>query len=247
MASWLAADNIKFFQQSEMRDIAVAHLARQYGFTEGQEKTVNGTAVATMDEFARAVAGEVQSVQDRIAGLTLKVVHNRDFAENNEKSPYEFGQTLVNIPVDSPLFKDALLGAALEQSAFAESFEVDELIADADPAEFDAIVLPGGVANPDQLRTDEDAVGFVRTFAEGGRPVAAICHAPWTLIESGVVAGRRLTSWPSLKTDLRNAGATWVDDEVVVDGNLITSRNPDDLPAFCRQLVTSVGSTVGSA
>lgn len=129
----------------------------------------------------------------------------------------------------------------------AESFEVDELIADADPAEFDAIVLPGGVANPDQLRTDEDAVGFVRTFAEGGQPVAAICHAPWTLIESGVVAGRRLTSWPSLKTDLRNAGATWVDDEVVVDGNLITSRNPDDLPAFCRQLVTSVGSTVGSA
>ncbi len=121
------------------------------------------------------------------------------------------------------------------------------MIADADPAEFDAIVLPGGVANPDQLRTDEDAVGFVRTFAEGGRPVAAICHAPWTLIESGVVAGRRLTSWPSLKTDLRNAGATWVDDEVVVDGNLITSRNPDDLPAFCRQLVTSVGSTVGSA
>jgi protease I len=129
----------------------------------------------------------------------------------------------------------------------AESFEVDELIADADPAEFDAIVLPGGVANPDQLRTDQDAVRFVRTFAEGGRPVAAICHAPWTLIESGVVAGRRLTSWPSLKTDLRNAGATWVDDEVVVDGNLITSRNPDDLPAFCRQLVTSVGSTVGSA
>ena len=127
MASWLAADNIKFFQQSEMRDIAVAHLARQYGFTEGQEKTVNGTTVATMDEFARAVAGEVQSVQDRIAELTLKIVHNRDFAENNEKSPYEFGQTLVNIPVDSPLFKDALLGAALEQSAFAESFEVDEL------------------------------------------------------------------------------------------------------------------------
>lgn len=129
----------------------------------------------------------------------------------------------------------------------AESFEVDELIADADPAEFDAIVLPGGVANPDQLRTDEDAVGFVRTFVEGGRPVAAICHAPWTLIESGVVAGRRLTSWPSLQTDLRNVGATWVDDEVVVDGNLITSRNPDDLPAFCRQLVTSVGATVGSA
>ncbi len=108
----------------------------------------------------------------------------------------------------------------------AESFEVDELIADADPAEFDAIVLPGGVANPDQLRTDEDAVGFVRTFTEGGRPVAAICHAPWMLIESGVVAGRRLTSWPSLQTDLRNAGATWVDDEVVLTATSSRAATP---------------------
>lgn len=124
----------------------------------------------------------------------------------------------------------------------AESFEVDDTLADADPAEFDAIVLPGGVANPDQLRTDDDALRFVRTFADSGRTIAAICHAPWTLVDAGVVDGRRLTSWPSLTTDLRNAGATWVDEELVVDGNLVTSRKPDDLPAFCRQLVASVGS-----
>ena len=93
-------------------------------------------------------------------------------------------------------------------------------------------MLPGGVANPDALRTDEKAVAFVRGFFEAGKPVAAICHAPWTLIEADVVPGRTLTSWPSLQTDIRNAGGTWVDEEVVVDGNLVTSRNPDDLPAF---------------
>ena len=130
MAAWLSADNVKFFQQSEMRDIAVAHLARQYGFTEGTEKTVNGQTVTTLDDFAKAVSGEVQAVQDSIAELTLKLVHNRDFAESGESSPYELGRTLVNIPVDSPLFKDALLGAALEQSGFAEAFEVDELRGD---------------------------------------------------------------------------------------------------------------------
>jgi len=122
----------------------------------------------------------------------------------------------------------------------ADEFDVDQTIADADPSDFAAIVLPGGVANPDQLRTDEQAVGFVRDFAESGRPVAAICHAPWTLAEAGVVDGRRVTSWPSLQTDLRNAGATWVDEELVVDGNLITSRKPDDLPAFCDELVSSI-------
>jgi protease I len=96
---------------------------------------------------------------------------------------------------------------------------------------------PGGVANPDALRTDEDAVSFVRGFFEQDKPVAVICHGPWTLIEADVVRGRTLTSWPSLKTDLRNAGATWVDEEVHVDNGLVTSRNPDDLPAFCAKLV----------
>jgi len=107
----------------------------------------------------------------------------------------------------------------------------------ADVFDYDGLVLPGGVANPDTLRTDEDAVRFVQDFVAAGKPVAAICHAPWTLVEAGVLEGRRLTSWPSLQTDIRNAGATWVDEEVVRDGWLVTSRKPDDLPAFNRALV----------
>jgi protease I len=123
----------------------------------------------------------------------------------------------------------------------ADTFSVDKVVGDANVEEYDALVLPGGVANPDALRLDDDAVTFVRDFVGSGKPVAAICHAPWTLAEADVVSGRRLTSWPSLRTDLTNAGATWVDEELVVDGNLIPSRNPDDLPAFCDALVSAVG------
>ena len=119
----------------------------------------------------------------------------------------------------------------------ADTFAVDQEVGEADPDTFAALVLPGGVANPDALRLDEDAVAFVRTFVESGKPVAAICHAPWTLVEADVVRGKRVTSWPSLQTDLRNAGADWVDEEVVVDGNLVTSRKPDDLPAFNEKLL----------
>jgi protease I len=120
-----------------------------------------------------------------------------------------------------------------------DTFEVDDLVADADPTSYDGLVLPGGVANPDALRMDKQAVDFVRAFVESGRPVAAICHAPWTLVEAGVVRERTLTSWPSLQTDLRNAGANWVDEEVVVDGNLVTSRKPDDLPAFNQEMLAA--------
>jgi protease I len=119
----------------------------------------------------------------------------------------------------------------------ADTFKVDGKVADADASDFDGLVLPGGVANPDHLRMDEDAVSFVRAFFEAGKPVGAICHAPWTLIEAGVVDGLEVTSWPSLQTDLRNAGAKWVDKEVVVDRGLTTSRKPDDLPAFCDKIV----------
>ena len=118
------------------------------------------------------------------------------------------------------------------------SYEVDDLVSEADPTSYDGLVLPGGVANPDALRLDKQAVDFVRSFMTSGRPVAAICHAPWTLVEADVVRDRTLTSWPSLQTDLRNAGATWVDEEVVVDGNLVTSRKPDDLPAFNEEMLT---------
>jgi len=122
----------------------------------------------------------------------------------------------------------------------ADTFEVDQPVADADPATFDALVLPGGVANPDALRTDKGAVDFVRAFVDSGKVVAAICHAPWSLVEAGVLNGRTLTSWPSLQTDVRNAGGTWVDEEVVVDGNLVTSRKPDDIPAFNAKLIALV-------
>jgi protease I len=122
-----------------------------------------------------------------------------------------------------------------------DTFAVDQTVADADVASFAGLVLPGGVANPDALRMDEDAVELVKAFFEADKPVAAICHAPWMLVEAGVTDGRRLTSWPSLQTDLRNAGADWVDEEVVVDGNLVTSRKPDDLPAFNAELVALLG------
>ena len=122
----------------------------------------------------------------------------------------------------------------------ADTFVVDVPVGDADPATFDALVLPGGVANPDALRTDPDAVAFAKAFMDAGKPVAAICHAAWTLVEGDCVRGRTLTSWPSLQTDVRNAGGTWVDEEVVVDGNLISSRKPDDLKAFTDKLVAAL-------
>jgi protease I len=119
----------------------------------------------------------------------------------------------------------------------AQTFAVDRTVGDARAEDYDGLVLPGGVANPDQLRTDDAALEFVRAFVESGKPVGAICHAPWTLIDAGVVAERTLTSWPSLRTDLRNAGATWVDEQVHVEDGLITSRKPDDLEAFVAAIV----------
>ena len=115
--------------------------------------------------------------------------------------------------------------------------KVDAVVSSADPDEYGSLVLPGGVINGDFVRADADAVAFVRAFFDAGKPVAAICHAPWVLVEADVLRGRRTTSWPSLQTDLRNAGATWLDEEVVVDGNLVTSRKPDDLDAFSAAIV----------
>jgi protease I len=125
----------------------------------------------------------------------------------------------------------------------ADTFTVDKAIGDADPADYDALVLPGGVANPDQLRTVPEAVQFARSMFEAGKPAAVICHGPWTIVEADLVRGRTLTSWPSLRTDIDNAGGTWVDEEVQVctsgPNMLVTSRNPGDLPAFCKQLVSA--------
>lgn len=140
----------------------------------------------------------------------------------------------------------------LDKSA---TYPVDETITDADPDSYDALVLPGGVANPDELRTDERAIEFVQRIFSAGKPVGVICHGPWTLVEADLVRGRKITSWPSLQTDIRNAGGKWVDQEVVVDQGLVSSRKPDDLPAFCAKIVeefaegrhevASAGATAG--
>ena len=118
-----------------------------------------------------------------------------------------------------------------------DKIQVDSAVKDADASDYDALLLPGGVANPDFLRADEDAVSFVRSFVEQGKPIGAICHGPWTLVEADVLKGRTITSFPSIKTDIRNAGGNWVDEEVVVDEGLVSSRNPDDIPAFTDKII----------
>jgi protease I len=130
---------------------------------------------------------------------------------------------------------------AWDRTDWSGTFPVGRRLAEADPAEFDALVLPGGVMNPDKLRMDPKAVQFVRAFFDAGKPVAAICHGPWTIIEAGCAKGRRIASWPSLKTDLENAGAEFVDESVVIDGELVSSRKPDDLPDFNRETIRVFG------
>ena len=119
----------------------------------------------------------------------------------------------------------------------ADKHKVDRTIEEVDASEYDALMIPGGVGNPDQLRGDENVVSFVREFFEAGKPVASICHGPWVLVEAGVVRNRKLTSWPTLQTDIRNAGGNWVDEQVVVDQGLVTSRKPDDIPAFNEKMI----------
>ncbi len=122
----------------------------------------------------------------------------------------------------------------------ADKLKVDRSIDEVDASEYDALMIPGGVGNPDQLRGDENVIAFVQEFFESGKPVAAICHGPWVLVEAGVVRGRQLTSWPTLQTDIRNAGGNWVDQEVVVDEGLVTSRKPDDIPAFNDKMIEEI-------
>jgi protease I len=127
-----------------------------------------------------------------------------------------------------------------DKTDWGKSVKVDHLVSEVKPSDYDGLVLPGGQINPDKLRTDQGAVSFIREFVESGKPVAAICHGPWGLIEADVVKGKTVTSWPSVHTDLKNAGANWVDKEVVQDGNLITSRKPEDIPAFSDKLIESL-------
>jgi protease I len=148
-------------------------------------------------------------------------------------------QAITDAGAESELLSihDGTIAAKQSDLEDAGTFTVDKLVADASVDDYDGLLLPGGTVNPDKLRMDDAAVAFVRDFFGTGKPVAAICHGPWTLIDAGVVEGRRLTSWPSIRTDLRNAGADVVDEEVVTDQGLVTSRSPDDLPAFCAKIV----------
>jgi protease I len=130
-----------------------------------------------------------------------------------------------------------------ETKEWGDEFEVDVVLSSADVEDYDALVLPGGVMNPDKLRIIPEARAFVRAFADAGKPIAAICHGPWTLIDADVVEGKKMTSWPSLTVDLIHAGAIWLDQEVVVDGFIVTSRKPDDLPAFNREMVALIART----
>jgi protease I len=133
-----------------------------------------------------------------------------------------------------------------DETDWGSKFKVDVPLSEANAGDYDALLLPGGVMNPDHLRLEPKAIQFIREFFDAGKPVAAICHGPWTLIDAGVVKGRRLTSYPSIKTDLKNAGVDWVDEEVVVDNGLVTSRKPADLPAFNRKMIEEIGEGVHS-
>lgn len=168
--------------------------------------------------------------------VAILATHGFEQAELLEprKALQEAGATTVVISPEEGEIK------GWNEKDWGQSVPVDMLLTAADPGEFDALLLPGGVMNPDYLRQDQNAVRFVRTFFEQQKPVAAICHGPWLLVEADVVRGRKLTSWPSLKTDIRNAGGEWTDQEVVTDQGLVTSRKPADIPAFSRKVIEEI-------
>jgi protease I len=170
-----------------------------------------------------------------LSGLKIAILATDGFEQSELLEPRNaLREAGADIEVVSP--SDGSI-RAWNHKEWGETVKVDQRLMNADPEDYDALVLPGGVMNPDSLRMNDTAVAFVRAFFESGKPVAAICHGPWTVIESGAAEGRRMTSWPSLRTDLENAGAEWVDKEVVVDGTLVTSRAPGDLPAFNREAI----------
>lgn len=178
---------------------------------------------------------------DRLNGRRVAVLATDGFEQSELTEPKrlleEAGATVeVIAPGDAQRIK------GWNVKDWGEEVPVDVQLAKADANGYDALVLPGGVINPDKLRTDEKVLGLVKTFAQAGKPIAAICHGPWTLINAGLVKDKKITSWPSLKQDLANAGARWEDSQVVKDGNLITSRKPDDIPAFTQALIDTLAA-----
>jgi protease I len=178
----------------------------------------------------------------KIAGKRVAVLVDNGFEQVELEKPV---QALRDAGADAVIVspqKGKVKG--WQHTKWGDEFDVDVQLDSASATDFDALVLPGGQMNPDNLRVNDRAVSFAREFFEAGKPVAAICHGPWLLIEADVVRGRRMTSWPSLRTDLRNAGAEWVDESVVVDSGLVTSRKPEDLPDFNRKMVEEIGEGV---
>jgi protease I len=169
----------------------------------------------------------------RVAILATDGVEQVELLQPRKALQAAGAQTMVVAPHDG-----VIKGWDVQQ--WGQEIPVDRTLQSANPDDFDALLLPGGVMNPDKLRTVPEAVSFVRSFVTAGKPIAAICHGPWMLVEADAVRGRTLTSWPSLQTDIRNAGATWVDQEVVTDRGMVTSRNPDDIPAFNRKMIEEI-------
>lgn len=175
----------------------------------------------------------------QLSGKHVAILATHGFEQSELGEPKRLLEAQgATVTVVSPAEEDRIKG--WKDKDWGDSVAVDQPLKDADASRFDALVLPGGVINPDTLRTDEAALAFIRQVAQAGKPVAAICHGPWLLIDSGLAKGHQLTSWPSLRHDLTNAGAQWRDEEVVVDGQLITSRNPDDIPAFSAAITKAL-------
>jgi protease I len=174
--------------------------------------------------------------QQSLNGRTVAVLATNGFEQSELETPVQ-ALKAAGAKVDVISLKAGEI-QGMEHDRVGRKVAVDKVLSSVKAADYDALVLPGGVANPDTLRIDTGAVDFVRSFAQAHKPIAAICHGPWTLINAEAVEGRKMTSWPSLEADLRNAGADWVDQEVVVDRGLITSRKPDDLAAFCAQMIS---------
>lgn len=176
------------------------------------------------------------TTENRLEGRRVAVLATDGFEQSELETPVEaLKRAGADVEVISP---QAGPIQGMEHDEKGRMVAVDRSLSDGvDANDFDALVLPGGVSNPDKLRLEGKAIDFIRAFVSADKPIAAICHGPWTLIDAEGVDGRRMTSWPSLQTDLRNAGAEWVNEEVVVDGRLVTSRKPDDLPAFCEKMI----------
>jgi protease I len=181
-------------------------------------------------------------MENKLSNKKVAILVADGFEEVEFTKPMEALQN-AGATVEVVSLKEGSVKAWAEKD-WGKEYPVDLTVAEANAKDYDALVLPGGVMNPDHLRENQDAVNFVAGFFDDSKPIAAICHGPWTLIETGELKGRRVTSYPSLKTDLINAGAEWVDEEVVVDNGLVTSRTPKDLPAFCNKMLEEIGEGV---